>query len=219
MSLFTLGVLAFAFMVSNMARKTFYMAPSATPAASNQFQQILKQLRELVSDASNTTVPWEKDTLSLLCAHPLEVVEKGFFLQSKKSGVIGTIYQEPIAYFAQKSVGQTTLILVKSHEAEYLYRSGSKQVEIWKDEVMIGVIVGTAVMSGDNSGKLIAQLDGDGNERVLSISGVPTLTLVSAAANEEEINPRAVQMLVKVENIENQALVHALVFWHICSTK
>jgi hypothetical protein len=208
---FMLAVVGFFSTVGVLIYRTFHAIQSKPDGAG--FQASVQKMEAELSASQGNLVPWATDTMSLLCANPIEQHKKGLFLQTSHSGVMGTIYQEPVANYTKTELGKSYLLMVKTLADTYLYRKTTAQTEIWVNQELIGVLVGDSILSGDNKGRLLAQLDADTQqpERLLTIGDTPTLTLCTKHA-PDEVNPRAVQVLSEPKDPK---LAQALVFYFV----
>jgi hypothetical protein len=216
--LFILVVLGgFVLTVIALVYRTFSQIGSSPQ--SNSFRQLVMALNKMLDVKVSQLVPWESDTLGLLCANPMEERSSGLFVKTRAEGTIGTIYQEPVASYVKSFLGQAAVFLVRTKTDAYLFRTTKQQTEVWINERPYCILVGKHIVSADNAGKLLAQLEGvDGaNEQAVMVNGstVATLTMVTHA---EDVNPRAVQSAENMEPISSE-LVKILAFHQIAGQK
>jgi hypothetical protein len=210
--IFVLAVVGFFATVGMLIYRTFHAIRSNPEGAG--FQETVKRMQNELNTVGNLA-PWAPDTLELVCARPITQLQKGWFLQSNNSGVLGTIYQEPIANYTKTNLGNSFLLLVGTQTDTFLYRKTSKQTEIWINQELAGVLVENNLLSGDNKGKLLAQLENDvaQTRRTVFFDGKPALSILMKPS-EEDINPRAVETIIQPQT-QDTKLTQALVFLHI----
>jgi hypothetical protein len=204
---------AFLVTVGTLIFRTFHQI-SASPQ-SNGFRNTIERMQKTLADRAATLVPWQSDTLSLLCAEPMEATAGGFFIKTKSEGLLGTIYQEPVAAFTKSQTGDALLLLVHTQADQYLLRRSRQQTDIQINNQPIGVLVGNKLLSADNTGKLLAQIDGEdgASERSLTIDNqlIGTLTLKHPVG---EVNPRVIQVMQSLTP-EQERLATALALYFV----
>jgi hypothetical protein len=190
--------------------RTFYTIASGTQ--SNSFKALVARMKSTLDNKTADLVPWESDTLGLLCAQPLNETTQGIFIKTKSDGLISTIFQEPVAVYSKSFLGDTFILMVRTKTEDFLFRKSKQQTEVWLNERPFCVVVGNNILSGDNSGKLLGQLTSTPGmaEQTLSIKDSPIATLV-LEHQPDEVNPRAILPMANLE-MENLLLAKALAF-------
>lgn len=170
-------------------------------------------LRQQLAARAEQLTPWEDDTLHLLSVNKLEE-KKASLLSTAQTGVIGSIYQEPVVAYAIKGQGKNTLAVARTSDREYVYRRKDKETEIWMNGQPLGVLVDGSLLSPGRSSKLLAQVQENQQESAFPV--VLNNQTAGTIANPDKVrgttpNPRALSLLRNVSpDEENVVLALAL---------
>ena len=213
--LFALG--SFLITVGTMLYRTFATISSSPQGSA--FKSRVANLQNQVAQLSNGLLLWENDSLNLLCASPLSEKHNGLLITTSTQGILGTIYQEPLAAYAKSHIGQAFILVVQTKNDEYLFRKTKQQTDIWLNSSSLGVLIDGNLLSGDKSGKLLAQLRGEpgSDQRDLVIDNKIAATLLLNHPTDD-VNPRAVQLLADT-SADHEKLIRAMVFYYILGSK
>ncbi len=102
----------------------------------------VKVMRQEIQPWISDLVPWTKEEMELLSFNQInKAVKKGFATTVK--GIVTSIYNEPMMAYSYKkyiSTGERALLLVRTAHHEFVYRIGSKGVDVIIDNQLVGRI-------------------------------------------------------------------------------
>ncbi len=99
---------------------------------SQAWKNTVERLRtRLQSQAAGALVPWDSEMLSLLSLNRTMVRKPGFFNSSTSEGVFTSIYQEPVLAYAGQKKGDTAVLIARTSDREFTFRTRGNQTEIW----------------------------------------------------------------------------------------
>ncbi len=178
---------------------------------SQAWKNIVERLRtRLQSQAAGALVPWDGEMLSLLSLNRTMVRKPGFFNSSTYEGVFTSIYQEPVLAYAAQKKGDTSVLIARTSDREFTFRTRGKETEIWVSGQPFGVFTDGVLISAGRDGRLLAKIEGDSNEKQIPVLlGSNTGAAISnpdytASAGP---NPRALTLLRALSEEEEQALL------------
>lgn len=178
---------------------------------SQAWKNTVERLRaRLQSQAAGALIPWESEMLSLLSLNRKMVKKPGFFSSSTKEGVFTTIYQEPVLAYAGQKKGETSVLIARTSDREFTFRTRGKETEIWVSGVPFGIFTDGALMSAGRNSRLLASLDPDSGEAQIQVNlGNKTAAAITNPDHAATAgpNPRAVTLLREPSEVEENALL------------
>ncbi len=182
---------------------------------SQAWKNTVQNLRtRLQAQTTGALVPWDSEMLSLLSINRKMILKPGFFNSSTSEGVFSTIYQEPVLAFAARKKGDTGVLIARTSDREFTFRTRGKETEIWVGGQPFAVFADGALIAAGRGSRLLAQLDTDSQEAQFPVLlGNTTAAAIANPANAATAgpNPRALTLLREVsESEENTLLVLAI---------
>jgi hypothetical protein len=213
---FLLTVSAFIISVVVMISKAF-TSISALPG-SRQWDVMINSLRTATQPYMTTLVPWDgKDLLPLLSVGSI-MAKKGLFSSGKvNAGVVQTIYQEPVIAVANAGIGKNSILLARTSNREFVFRTKPNEVEIWLNSQPFAVLSGGALLSSGRNAKLLAQIEPSTDDKQLPVrlGDKTALTIANPVLPQATPNPRALLMLRDL-NSEEEVAALALTILYQC---
>lgn len=178
---------------------------------SQEWKNTVERLRaRLQAQAAGALIPWDREMLSLLSLNRKTLKKNGFFSSSTSEGVFSTIYQEPVLAYAGQSKGETSVLIARTSDREFTFRTRGKETEIWVSGVPFGIFAEGTLMSAGRNSRVLASLDPDSGEAQIPVSlGNKTAAAITNPdhATTAGPNPRAVTLLREPSEAEENALL------------
>ena len=177
--------------------------------ASQAWKKTVLQLQERVrAQVAGALVPWDGEMLGLLSLNRAKVKKPGWW-DSTSEGVFTSIYQEPVFAYAGQVSGNTAVYIARTSAKEFIFRQKEKETEIWINNNPFAVFINGMLLAAGRSSQVLAQVTTDPAEAQwpVSIGNSPVAAINNPArANDAGPNPRAVTLLRKVTQEEEDAL-------------
>ncbi|MEZ4983284.1 MAG: hypothetical protein R2769_17180 [Saprospiraceae bacterium] len=159
-------------------------------------------------------VPWDSDEMEKLSLNQLNnKIQKG--LKKQGRGIFTSIYHEPmIAYAFKKYSGKNqVLIYARTSHHEYAFRINGLTTEVWMDDQPLGKIKEDGTLLGARTLKPIARLGKVNEMKALPIVvNDRNLATLSVPGNEKTVNPRAFELLNRMDSNEEAVLLSLAIF-------
>jgi hypothetical protein len=214
--IFLIGISAFIVSVVVMISRVF-SGISALPG-SRQWDQMIKTLRDATQPSMSKLVPWDgNDLMPLLSIGKVVPVRRLFSSNKAHSGIVNTIYQEPVIAVSDMRIGKNSIMMARTSNREFVFRSKPNEVEIWVNSQPFAVLAGGALLTSGKTPKLLAQIEPSGDNRQLPVrlGDKTALTIANPAEPPSSPNPRAL-MLLRPLNPEEEVAVLALTILFQC---
>ena len=208
--IFLLGIGAFIVSVVYMLAKVFTSLAAAP--GSRQWNQIIGRLRSSVQPLTAQLIPWDgKDILPLLSVAELKAKGGWLFQDNTQTGVIETIYQEPVVAISAISAGKSKIMMARTSNREFVFQTKPKEIAIWVDGQPFAVLAGGALLSAGKNAQLLAQVEGSSDNRQIPvrIGNQTAFTVANTKALPESPIPRALTPL-RDFNEQEELIVLAL---------
>lgn len=176
--------------------------------ASRAWRELVQKLRTRIRIrlGQQSLMPLNSETLTHLSSKP-KILKKAGWRDGVFEGVLQTIYQEPVAFFAGQKSGKTAAIVFQAADREFTLRKKGKETEIWLNGDPYAVLVDGVLISAGRQGKMLAKLDLDSELRqwpvMVGQGESATLTNLERAVSPI---PRAISLLRNISPDEEQAL-------------
>lgn len=200
--------------------RAFAAMSTAVKPGTKAWDTSVSGLRQQLAERAQQLTPWEEDTLQLLSVNKLQE-KKASLLSTAETGVIGSIYQEPVVAYATKGQGKNTLAVARTSDREYVYRRKDRETEIWMNGQPLGVLVDGSLLAPGRSSKLLAQVQENQEESAFPVllNNQTTVTI----SNPDKVrgttpNPRALSLLRNVSP-EEENVVLALTLLQVLKDK
>jgi hypothetical protein len=178
-------------------------------SGSKSWDRLVLQLRSKIDAQSTQLVAWDKEMLTLLSLNKANQ-QKNSFWTSQNAGHYTTIYDESVIAYAQCTMKNMGLTLVRTSRQEFILRSKGKETEIWVNQQPFGVFVNGVLLASGKNSRQLAQLDMNYDEvQFPVIIGEKTVAAVNNPAKIDAPIPRALTIL-KDLNAEEETIVIAL---------
>lgn len=178
---------------------------------SQAWKNTVERLRaRLQSQAAGALVPWDSEMLSLLSLNRTMVRKPGFFNSSTSEGVFTSIYQEPVLAYAGQKKGDTAVLIARTSDREFTFRTRGNQTEIWVGGQPFGIFREGVLLSAGRNSRMLAKLEGDeAGKQIPVLLGTRTGAAISnpdfsASAGP---NPRALTLLGDLSEEEENTLL------------
>lgn len=201
-----LAAVVFSAIIYTIARAAFGAAQSNTKALNG----LLGQLRAVIQHKRAELIPWDQEMLPLLSANRANEKKSGWG-SPILSGVLVSIYHEPVVNYALRRSGKNALVVAQTSDREFVFRTKEKETEIWINGQPFAVFVGGNLLSADKKGRLLAQIDLQTGEKhfPLKLDNDVAATILNPERAEGP-NPRALTLLRKtLTRDEEDALMAA----------
>lgn len=196
--------------VFTVARSLFSMALNPDTRA---WRSLMEKLRARLQRAAVAKlVPWEGDMASLLSLNRMDVKKPGWF-DGIQEGVFTTIYQEPVLAYAGQVSGKNAVLLARTSDREFIFRTKGKETEIWVNQQPLGVLVDGTLLAAGRGSRVLARIEASSAESQFPVLLADNKT--AAAINNPEKtslpNPRAFSLLRPLNPEEENILLALLV--------
>ncbi len=120
----------------------------------------LKMLREELSPWLDKLVPWKTSEMDLLSLDREETVKRKGWTKTV-TGVIKSIYSEPLAAYAYKlsKKDRMGMLLVRTAEHEIIYEGHNREVKVYVDGVYIGQLLPDGRLMSEDGRNIIARAE------------------------------------------------------------
>lgn len=204
--IFLFGLGAFVVSLFVMIARTFFSI--AVQPGSRQWEALIAKLRNKLEPVRGQLTPWDgKDMMPLLSL--LQPGKSGgMFSDSIKSGMVNTIYQEPVVAIAEMQSGKERVLLARTSDREFVFRTKAKEVEIWMNGQPFGVLSGGSLLASGRNPKLLAQIAPSEEESLqlpVLMGNNTALTMVNPKHPPASPNPRALTLLRDLNTDEEAA--------------
>ena len=174
---------------------------------SRAWKSLLAALRHRIDTQKTRLVAWESDMTGLLSLNRLELKKPGFF-NTVYSGVYTTIYQEPVLAYAGQRSGNTSVLVARTSNREFVFRNKGKETEVWVNSQPFALFSNGALLSAGRSSQQLARLEAQPDESQFPIMiGQRTAAAVANPGRAAGPNPRAFTLLRELNQEEETAVL------------
>ena len=180
--------------VFTIARSVFSLALNTDTKA---WRGLLDRIRARLNRASSAKlVPWDGEMASLLSLNRTDVKKPGWF-DGISQGVFTTIYHEPVLAYAGQLSGKNAVLLARTSDREFIFRTKGKETEIWVNQQPFGVLVDGALLAAGRGSRLLARLEAAPAESQFPVllADNKTAATISNPSKTSMPNPRALSLL------------------------
>jgi hypothetical protein len=204
---FLLGIAFFVVGVVYLLAKSFFSV--SIRSGSRQWDASLARLRAKLGAERPTLLRWDAEALNLLSLHRHADQKRNWWMSSDISGSFLTIYQEPVAAFAQTRQGRYALAVVQTSDSEYIFQQKEKETDVWRNGTPYGVLVGGSLLAAGRDSRLLAQMDLAASAKQIPVvlGSQTAATLANPTAEHSSPYPRAVMVLRDLSADEQTALL------------
>ena len=192
--------------VFTIARSVFSLALNTDTKA---WRNLLDRLRaRLKRPALTQLVPWDGEMAALLSLNRTDVKKPGWF-DGISEGVFTTIYHEPVLAYAGQLSGKNAVLLARTSDREFIFRTKGKETEIWVNQQPFGVLVDGALLAAGRGSRLLARLEAVPAESQFPVllADNKTAATISNPAKTSMPNPRALSLLRPLSTEEENTVL------------
>ena len=192
--------------VFTIARSVFSLALNTDTKA---WRNLLDRLRaRLKRPALTQLVPWDGEMAALLSLNRTDVKKPGWF-DGISEGVFTTIYHEPVLAYAGQLSGKNAVLLARTSDREFIFRTKGKETEIWVNQQPFGVLVDGALLAAGRGSRLLARLEAAPAESQFPVllADNKTAATISNPAKTSMPNPRALSLMRPLSTEEENTVL------------
>lgn len=210
---------AMVFAVSVILGSTYFASkflPNYRPGK-NKIKKDLAEMRSIINAKVKDLVPWNRKEMELVSYRMENITSKGGITKSA-SGLIESIYHEPMAIWASKAyanAARNNLILIRTSKYEFSFHSTPKGISIGVGEHFLGNLSLKGTLTSPDGKKVLAQIHYQPTEEYypIDIYGKEVGALINPS-RASDVNPRVIGLMAKL-NEDAEAIYTALMFTEI----
>ena len=175
-------------------------------------------LHQLLDKFRPQLITWTDEDWALL-SHVHQEIKQTNFIISKGSGVVVSIYQQPMIAFAYKkylAAGTDILLLASTQTHEFVYRIQHHQMEVWHKEKFLGTLKKDLVFYNPQK-QPIARIDKTANLQTAILLGSNPVLAITAPEAATGFIPRAIDFCYP-QSGDNETLLLALMSFELIKT-
>ena len=185
---------------------------------SRRMSRDMEIMRQELASWKDKLVPLAPGEWELISSHHFPIGGRKRRRKKPTIGMIGTIYQEPVAvwdYKAYPGKGDPAVLVVRTHAQEYLYKIQGPDVELVIGPYLVGLLRGTGKLYSSRKKVLLARM-GPVNGNYLPIQAYDReVGAVALPSDSEAPFPRAFAFMVNDMNENERELFLALGLWEV----
>jgi hypothetical protein len=181
----------------------------------------VEKMKQLMAPSLERLVPWTNEEMPLLSLERVDVKRKKQGT-TVAQGTFVSIYNEPMVAYTYKkylSPKENSITYARTSNRAFEFRTKDNKVEIKINNQKIGTLHENGVLY-NNRKKMLARINNEDNAMhpVLAHDmkgNMKELGTILSEKNEDQINPRALQMIEPQMNDKEEALFLALALYQL----